>query len=91
MECILSTIQFITQLVSWALSLPMQFLAQLMSCITNFITQIMGGLGDLTSALGMVLSNIFGCEPYQCTPVTSAYDIGDTASSVGSDFSKVDL
>jgi len=91
MECILSTVQFITQLVNWALSLPMQFLSQLMSCITNFVNQIVGGLGDLTGALGMILTNIFGCEPFQCTAVSSVYDIGDTASGIGSDFSKVNL
>lgn len=88
MECILSTIEFITQLTTWALSLPMQFLAQIMSCVTNFISQIVGGLGDMTAALEMVLSNIFGCESYTCPASTNVYDIGNTASGVGSNISK---
>lgn len=87
MECILSTIQFITQLVSWALSLPMQFLSSLMQCITGFLSGITGGMTGLVDALGMAFSSIFQCEGFECKSVSSVYDIGDTASGLGSSFS----
>ena len=90
MECILSTIEFITGLISWALSLPMQFLAQLISCITSFLGGITGGMSGLMAALEMAVSSIFECKSIECKSVSSVYDIGDTASASGSDFSKID-
>ena len=70
----------ITQLITWALSLPMQFLSQIMSCVTSFISQIAGGISSVMSAIGGIVSAI-GCEPYTCQTATSLSDIGDTMDS----------
>lgn len=86
MECILSTIQFVTQLVTWALSLPMQFLSQIIQCVNNFMGGITDGMSGLVGALGMAFNSIFQCQGFECKSVNSVYDIGDTSSQIISDF-----
>ena len=82
MQCILSTIQFVTQLVTWVLTLPMVFLSQIISCIASFMGLITGGLKNMILALAsQVTSGVTGCNPFQCAPVSSVYDIGNTASA----------
>jgi hypothetical protein len=82
-QCILSTIQYITNLITWVLSLGPALVAQLMSCITSFMSQILNGLSSLTKILGYIFS-LIGCQPYQCQAVTSIYDIGNTGSDISS-------
>lgn len=86
-SCIMSTINGILAIVSWATSLPARFLVMIMQCITNFFSSITGALGDLTSSLSTVLGHL-GCKTDTCKPVTSIYDIGDTGSSIYNDFTK---
>ena len=84
-QCIISTVTGILNIITWALSIPAKFLAMIMQCITSFISSIFGAMGDLTKTLSTILG-VIGCKIDECKPVTSIYDIRDTASSIYSDF-----
>jgi len=84
-QCIISTVTGIMSVITWALSVPAKFLAMIMQCITSFISSIFGAMGDLTSILKTVLG-VIGCSIDECKPVTSIYDIGDTANTIYGSF-----
>lgn len=81
MTCILNTIESITQIVNWILSLPARFLSMLIQCITGFFSSITNALTKMVGSLASVFSS-FTCPEVTCKEATSIYDIGDTASGL---------